>query len=172
MIISTVEIWKDIPGFEGWYAVSSLGRIMRLRDGNLTRAGHILTPQKDACGYMRVGLSKNGVNPTCKVHRLVLSAFVGPRDNTWDANHKNFVRHDNRIDNLEWLEHKANVLYSAARGKYSKPGERNPKAKINRLIVEDIRSRRKLGQSYMVICDSLNLPKHIVADVSSGRSWA
>lgn len=164
-----MENWKEIPGYEGYYAVSSEGRVMRLRDGGPTKAGYILKPQKDACGYLRVHFSRRSICTTQKVHRLVLAAFVGPRDSSWEANHKNFNRADNRLENLEYMRHVENTRYSSKN--YVKRGEANPKAKITAAIALDIRSRKASGQTPKQICAALSLSKHIVDDVSRRRSW-
>ena len=64
----TEEIWKDIAGYEGLYKVSNLGRVKSL---NYRKTGkeQILTPGKNANGYLQVRLSKNGVAKTYRVNR-------------------------------------------------------------------------------------------------------
>lgn len=91
---STVEQWRDIPGYEGRYEVSNMGRVYsHMRGGRVLRAGRIPS------GYMTVALGRG--NTRC-VHDLVLTAFVGPRPEGHEARHLNGVPDDNQLLNLEW----------------------------------------------------------------------
>ena len=81
------EIWKDIKGYEGLYQVSNLGRIKSKRK--------ILKPIKGE--YLKVGLSKNGVQKTLYVHRLVAEAFVKNNNEFTHVNHID----ENKYNNVE-----------------------------------------------------------------------
>lgn len=105
------EIWKDVVGYEDKYMVSNLGRIKSVRYYNgRNEAIRKLTPDKD--GYLTVVLCKNNKPKTLKVHRLVAEAFVPNLSNLPQVNHKNGVKSDNRVENLEWCDGKYNVNYS------------------------------------------------------------
>ena len=78
------EIWKDIPGYEGLYQVSNLGRVKTLGrkkgvgTGNKERHSFIMkstSTSKD--GYIRISLCKLGVKKSFKIHHLVAIAFLG-----------------------------------------------------------------------------------------------
>lgn len=121
------ENWKDIPGYEGLYQASSIGRIRsmdRYKDNHTKKQfikGKILKIGDDTHGYNQVVLSKNGKVKTFKVHRLVAMTFLENTQNKKDINHKNGNRKDNRIENLEWcsrsynLWHMYNVLGNSPR---------------------------------------------------------
>jgi len=100
--------WKPIPGFE-MYEISSAGQIKRTRYSN-NRKGHELKQARDKDGYMRCVLWKDGKGYARKVHRLLAIAFLG--ENTGDVNHKNGIRDDNRIENVEWVSHLQNMRHS------------------------------------------------------------
>lgn len=89
------------------YEVSSMGRVRNVK------TGRILKPQKNKDGYLQVGLCKNGNKKKVSVHRLVAFAFIENDDveNKNDVNHINELRHDNRVENLEWMTHKENINY-------------------------------------------------------------
>ena len=104
------EIWKDVIGFEGKYQVSNLGNVRSL---NYHGVGYIknLKKQKGKDGYFYICLSKNGKLKNYAVHRLELEAFVPNKENLPQVNHKNEIKQDNRLENLEWCTRKYNINY-------------------------------------------------------------
>lgn len=117
------EQWKDIPGYEGIYQVSSKGRIkslggLRVLFGNGPNSrkaivkDKILKPAIDSGGYYYVNLAKNGIQRTKNIHRLVAETFIPNPKNLRDVNHKNGDKLDNNVENLEWLSHSDNIKHS------------------------------------------------------------
>lgn len=90
-----MENWRDVPGYEGLYRVSDLGRVYSVRSGIILR-------QADSKGYSVVSLYGNGSAKTVKVHRLVAGAFIPNPENKNTVNHINENKEDNRVCNLEW----------------------------------------------------------------------
>lgn len=107
------EVWKDIVGYEGKYAVSSQGRVMSLKSygGSGQR---LLKTTKRPDGYLKVVLSRNGEGKNYLVHRLVAMAFLPNPNGLEMINHKDEVRSNNCVDNLEWCSRSYNQLYSLA----------------------------------------------------------
>lgn len=113
------EQWKDITGFEGIYQISSTGRIKSLKrvvptwNGTKTIPERILKLQIQKNGYIKhkfLGL----------IHRLVAKAFI-PTDNyELVVNHINGVKHDNRVENLEWCTVQENNLHAIKTGLVNK----------------------------------------------------
>lgn len=108
-----------VPGFEGWYAVSSAGEVRSLprkveaRNGRVSsRVGKILKAFKDKDGYLRVGLRKEGHNWSKAVHRLVAEAFLGEPAAGLEVDHRNFDKTDNRPCNLRWVTRQENLAHS------------------------------------------------------------
>jgi hypothetical protein len=99
------EVWKAIPGFEGCYEVSNLGRVRSLKR-NTTSGGLIKTFINK--GYVYAHLSRNGKHYNCKVHRAVASAFIDNPFNKPEVNHIDENKENNRVDNLEWVTTKEN----------------------------------------------------------------
>ena len=118
------EIWKDIPGYKGYYQASNLGRIRSLKFWSNRSKKHydrikILKPKpsiissrhsgKMGGGY-RVDLHKNGDVKGYLVARLVAFTFLGfPPDENYTVEHKNGDRLDNRVENLEWMTRGDNI---------------------------------------------------------------
>lgn len=97
--------WKDIENWDS-YCISTLGDILR-KDKN-----NIIVPISDRDGYLQVRLSHHNKQKTFKVHRLVAQAFIPNPNNYPQVNHKNGIKSDNRVENLEWCDGKYNVNYS------------------------------------------------------------
>lgn len=111
------EIWKDVPGYDGYYQVSnyrhvkSLSRQIVVR-GN-TRLLHndrFIKISKYNNGYCFVTLSKNGKNEQILLHRLVMKTFVG--NSKLEVNHKDGNKENNNINNLEYVTHSENQFHS------------------------------------------------------------
>ena len=105
------RIVKDYP----LYSVDSAGKVFN------NKTGRMLVTSTDKDGYKIVTLYNMGGKKTKKVHRLVAEAFIKKPANMNEVNHKNMVRDDNRVDNLEWTDAIGNQRYKYEVGGY-KPG--------------------------------------------------
>ena len=107
------EIWKDISGFEGVYEISSYGRVRSIKSGKI-----LSTSKCGGCrGYLSVCLSKNGKRYGKLVHRLVAEAFIPVVEGLSEVNHKDEDKTNNRVENLEWCDHKYNMNYGSRMNK-------------------------------------------------------
>lgn len=121
------EVWKDIPGYEGLYQVSNLGRVksydrkVNSPIRNSTRMverivkGQIIKPEIANNGYLVANLWKNNVKKRICIHRLVAEVFIDNPDNKPCVNHKDYNRQNASVENLEWVTHQENTLYSRDR---------------------------------------------------------
>jgi len=118
------ERWRAIVGFEGLYEVSDRGRVRSLdreypqlsRWGTIyikKQKGKILRPGVASNGYWTVAL---GRGKTRTVHSLVAEAFIGPRPNGCEVRHKNDIRTDSRLCNLEYGTRTDNIYDSIRNG--------------------------------------------------------
>lgn len=106
------EEWRDAPGYEGLYQVSNLGRVRTIRDGREYKAGYILKGKRNRYGYVEPALTNGGRRTLVLVHRLVAEAFIPNPLKLATVNHKNGVKTDNRVENLEWMSRRDNALHS------------------------------------------------------------
>lgn len=116
------EKWYDIYGFENLYQISSFGRVMALdritgtKSYARRRKNLILKQAIDKDGYCKVGLSKNGIQKTFSVHRLLLISVYGYKKGKPYVNHKNGIKNCNHIENLEWCTQSENKKHAFATG--------------------------------------------------------
>lgn len=120
------EIWKPVVGYEGYYEVSNIGNVRsvdRYVESTTTRPRFRKSqPTKkhlDKYGYFVVYLQKHSTCKTIKVHRLVAEAFIPNPNNYPCVNHKNEVKTDNFVQNLEWCTVKYNNGYGTRGQKIS-----------------------------------------------------
>lgn len=108
------EEWRDVVGYEGYYMVSSLGRVMSLarpyhnnRGISFTKT-RILSPRLNSGGYYQVVLTINGNRTQPHIHKLVAEAFIPNPNNYPQADHIDCDKLNNRADNLRWCTQKMN----------------------------------------------------------------
>ena len=105
-----MEEFRDVKNYEGRYQVSNLGRVKGLPNKRCLTE-RIMKPQKNSVGYLKLTLRKDSKRKTRHVHQLVAEAFLGhtPCGMKLVVNHKNFIRHDNRAENLEIITSRQNA---------------------------------------------------------------
>ena len=119
---SISEIWKPVVGYDGLYEVSNRGRVRSI-DHFVTQKGNYgieyerlykgreITTTINGAGYETLTLSRCGEKTSVLVHRLVAEAFIPNPLGLPQVNHRNELKNDNRVENLEWCTEKYNVNY-------------------------------------------------------------
>ncbi|MFT8488006.1 NUMOD4 domain-containing protein [Oenococcus sicerae] len=115
-----VEIWKDIPGYEGLYQVSNLGRVKSFdrlivrKQGNYLSKGKILKGFRQNNNYLIADLYNAKIRRHYLIHRLVAQAFIPNPNHYPQINHKDENKSNNCVENLEWVTAKQNMNYGTA----------------------------------------------------------
>lgn len=161
-----MEVWKDIEGYEGHYQVSNLGRVKSLKFGKQL----IMKGGFTSNGYPCVTLLANNKQLSKNIHRLVAESFLENRNSYKCVNHKNGIKSDNRVENLEWCTHKQNSKHAVNAG-LIKSGENSYKCKTTEETIKKIFLLRKAGMQRKEIIKSLNISINVYKDVTSGKSW-
>lgn len=169
------EIWRDIPGYEGAYQASNLGRVRSLtrkvrccgfadgRPGYRTMKGRVLRPGRVPSGHLFVTLRRHGNG--IPVHSLVMLAFIGPPPDGMEVCHSDGDPTNNRLDNLRYDTRHENILDAIKGGTWGR----------NKLSPEDIpiiRKRLNSGEAAKDIAIDYGVSQNAISAIKMGRTWA
>jgi len=169
------EVWKPAIGFEGHYEVSNLGRCRSVKAACGTHIGLIRKPSLSR-GYARFLLVNLDVRKNIQAHRLIYESFMGPIPAGMQINHRNGVKNDNRLENLEVVsasENKLHAIHVLGKKTYLIPsqGELNGRAKLTEAQLPEIFRLRSLGWSQQRIADKFGINQTNISRVLRGISW-
>lgn len=173
------EIWKLIDDLYGIYIVSengnikSLDRIVTHKNGRTSkRKGVLIKPRINRNGYYQASLGKS--MKCLLIHRLVAKAFIPNPENKPCVNHKNGIKTDNRVENLEWVTYWENDNHSRTTGLYicRLQGENNSNVKLTNEIVLKIREMHESGKySQREIGRILNIEYKNINQIVLKKRW-
>ena len=162
-----MDIWKAVPGFEGTYEACT--------NGDIRRVGRkILSPATRKDGYRAVTLWKNNKPRTWLVHRLILRTFIGECPQGMNSNHKDGVKGNNSVSNLEYVTYSQNIIHAFENGLISPrdfKGDKNPRAKITEAQAIAIFGELKTGKSPTEIAREMSVPRRAVYCLKYGLTW-
>lgn len=163
-------IWKDYIYNGLLYRVSEKGEVVGPR-------GRKLKQRLNEDGYLCVTLGKNECGRvSVKTHRIVATLFV-ENDNPdvkTEVNHKDCNRTNCCADNLEWVSHRDNVMYSYLRGRYTTPlkqRENNGRSRLTSRDVQKIRKMIALGYSNLEIARLFDVGASTIWNIKMGNTW-
>ena len=164
-----VEIWRDILGYDGDYEISNLGRI---RSFKRYETGRVLKPSTSR-GYKSVTLYlPNGALKCPTVSRLVAQAFIPNPKNKPEVNHKNGIKTDDRVENLEWCTRIENIQHAFQNGLMSnRRGEKQGSSKLTSHQVGRIKLMLELGSSVRKIAKLFDVNHTTIWAIKHSLIW-
>jgi len=161
------EIWKPIKGYEGLYEISSLGRVKSFK-----RIKTRILKLCNSNGYLSVSLiDKNKVYKTFKIHRLVAINFIDNPENKEQVNHKNGIKSDNNLHNLEWCTPSENQIHANKTGLSNPPkGEKHHKSKLTEPEVRWILQNYQKGLG-KVFAEKFKVSRNQIILIINKKAW-
>lgn len=135
-----LDYWKPVVGWEDTYEVSVTGVIRRVAQKGWHARWTVVAGSLQSKGYRVVGFTRNNRMTHHAVHRIVCAAFLGPCPDGFEVNHKARVKLNNRLSNLEYVTHAANMEHAMLTGAFRK----HSRKKLN---ADDVRSIRQDSSS-------------------------
>ena len=164
-----MEQWKIIPIAQN-YEVSDLGNIRKIKPSKTgPKTGPTIWNDKD--GYEQVSLTVNGRQKQFRLHRLIALTFLG--ESPYQVHHKNGVKADNKLDNLEYVTPAQNRWHGTVAIDANKPrGKDHHNSKLNEHQVEAIHALRELKWSGPKIAKVIGCTASNVYCILHGKGWA
>lgn len=170
-----LEIWKDVPGYEGDYQISNLGIIKSFKNNKITfKKGCI-----NSKGYLHFRFCGKSGNKTIKIHRLVAELFIPNPQNKPEVNHigkypdgREGNKLDNRAVSLKWATKLENMNHASLNGlvncKIKNPNYFNGKSKLKAEDVIQIR-QSKLKQNELALIYKVS--RQTISSIITKRTW-
>lgn len=162
------ERWVAILG--GNYEVSDAGRVRRSKPGKRTRPGRVMKLILMKIGYYKVAPTVDGKNVHLYVHKIVAEAFLGPCPDGSEVNHRNGIKTDNRIENLEYVSHAENMSHASRAGLLA-IGESHPIARFTESDVRAIRRRHAHGESICALARENRASTCTIHSIVHRKTW-
>lgn len=165
------EQWKPVVGYESLYVISESGivRSKRAWRGDY----HEMTQSPDIKGYLRVGITdENGHQKSRRVHILVAEAFIGPRPEGLQLNHKDGNKINNHWSNLEYVTASENSTHAVRMGlRHSLRGVDHKMSKLTEEQVLEIRRRYRQGDDSVALAKEYGIDKSNVWMIATKKTW-
>lgn len=172
------EIWQPVPGYEGLYEASNLGKVRSLDRTVITHSGifrkikgKILKPITDKIDRRQhVSLCKDFCVSVIRVHHVIMLTFVGPKPEGFVTCHYDGNPSNNALSNLRYDTASAN-MQDAVRHGTANLGERSPSAKLNANQVAEIRKSLANGEKVGKIARDFGMSHQQISRIKSRKRW-
>lgn len=170
-----MEQWKDVQDYVGYYQVSDIGNVRRLHpatqteiDNGIRNVKNPLAHGRNGQGRIQVTLCKDAKIKRFQVHRLVLTAFVGPCPPGHVACHNNGDFEDNRLENLRWDTRQGNYADSVAHG----TAARGSKLHWSVFTDDDVRAIRASTETQTALAEHYGTSQAAISNIKRRVTWA
>lgn len=170
------ETWKAVPGYEGWYEASTLGRLRILKSPGRGGRGpypFVLTNLLYRKGYYKQQFSScGGTREPYRtfLHRIIFLTFHGPIPPGLTVNHIDGNKANNRPENLELATHRQQADHARRMGL-----RRDMNGKPHHLTPDDVREIRRAhcedGETWEHLAARFDVVKGAIGHIIRGRTW-
>ena len=150
------------------YFVNEQGDVFSTKHGSIKRLKSGNHPQ----GYLLISICNNGNSKNILVHRLIAQTFIPNAENKPEVNHKNGIKWDNRVENLEWVTKSENMSHAKSTGLFNNGGENHYNTKLTKEQIIQIRelyatkkyTQKQLGKMF-------GIKTRTISDIINKKSW-
>lgn len=182
-----MEVWKDVVGYEGKYQVSNLGNVRTLEhfieykqmamSQNMKEPKEVTVKRKVNAKLKKTTIGNHGYpvvnlgfNDTHTVHTLVAMAFLPKDKNRSHVDHINSIRHDNRVENLQWVTQQENNAKQTFHRGSKKPNSVLIESDVVHIRDEYLKNDGKRGL-ISKIAKGYGVNKGVIRDVVMYVTW-
>lgn len=159
------ERWEPIKGYEDIYLISDCGRVWSIIRNKEKKPS-------TTSGHLQIQLHRKGSRSFFYIHQLVLQHFGPARPSAaHEVNHKDGVKTNNHIYNLEWVTRSENTKHAFDNGMCRADGVYNGNSKLSYNEVEEIRRQLRNGIKQSLIAEQFGICQSTVSAISTGRNW-
>lgn len=178
MPVFDVEEFVSVVGLPG-YVINIEGVLKRIpyikvrptKNSSCSYTTKIRTIKWRTNEYLDAEVHVGSKRRTVKQHRLLAQTFLVNPDNLPQINHINGDKHDNRLENLEWVSAQQNVIHSYKTGLASNSRERHPKTKFTQDDIDWIREMRKRGVSLKELAEIFSVTVSGISKITTKVNW-
>ena len=162
------EEWVPIKDISRKYMISNMGRIKSM-PSKYNRDEKLMNQYQNPSGYLHVKLIHEGKERAKNLHRLVAKHFIENIENKAQVNHKNGVKTDNRIVNLEWCTPRENRMHAlSALGVKASKGEDHYRAKLTSIFVMEI---FESNERHKTLATKYGVSLTVIQSIKDGKTW-
>lgn len=165
------EFWKEVPGFNQQYQVSSHGRLRSQKSGKWKLMATSIKDTGYPIASLRLG-GRKGTQKKIPIHILVAALFIGKRPEGMMIDHLDGNKQNPSIWNLEYVTPMENCHRAIKMGLMTVSGESNPMSKLTELQVTEIRNKLSLGTTQKALAREYGLTPSGIQRIASGKTWS
>lgn len=168
------EEWRPIPGYEGYYEASNVGRIKsitHLKKNKQVHHGQMRRYYITNAGYLCVDLYGQQGHKKATVHSLIALTYLGNPPNSYEVNHRDGNKLNNNINNLEYVTRSQNVKHAISHKLFKPNIPKGSKHGMAKLTESQVRAIRQSILPYHLLAIQYNISRSTIERVREHKGW-